>query len=154
MSQKNESAVNITEKELKDFLGHVEAISNGLQSRIKFTVDPREVSGMGPKSFSFARDALRHMQSHPDLVPNVVNLDDFVVDLTDFERLNVLSTNIQTLLDLVNNAAILAGSEANDAARIFYRHMREDAKSGVPNTKSIYDDLSRRYPNTPTKAAK
>lgn len=154
MAQKNEIAMNLTEKEVDGYVSAVNAVHDGLRSRVTYEIDPHEVSPIGPKSFSFCKKALEYMKRYPDLLPAFININDFAVDLSDYEKLNGLAENLKPLLDLINNAIILTGSEANDVARSYYRNVREAAKSGVPNAKSVYDDLAERFPCGPARVAK
>ena len=65
------------------------------------------------------------------------------------DTLNALLRTLQPLVDNMGDSVLLGGSEAYLAALVFYRSVRAAAQSGQLNAKTIYEDLSTRFPSGP-----
>ena len=101
---------------------------------------------MGDKSLAFVRKAREYATNNPELVPAFLNLPMFDADLRGVDTLNNLLRTLQPLVDNLEDSLVLSGSEAYQAALVFYRSVKAAALSGQPNAKTIADDLSARFP--------
>lgn len=108
----------------------------------------RDLPKMGDKSIAFVRKARDYAANNPDLVPRFLDLQMFEADLSGVDTLNNLLRNLQPLVDNLEDSLALSGSEAYQAALVFYRSVKSAAQSGQPNAKTIADDLSVRFPTT------
>lgn len=115
----------------------------------------RELAKMGDKSFAFVRKAREYAENHPELVPGFLDLRMYDADLQGVDVLSGLMRTLQPLVDNVGDSLLLSGSEAYQAALVFYRSVRAAAQSGQLSAKTIYEDLSARFPqNGRAKAVK
>ena len=62
------------------------------------------------------------------------------------DLLSRLQRQLAPLADNLSDSLALSGSEAYQAALIFYRNVKMAARAGVPNAKTIEADLSNRFP--------
>jgi len=75
---------------------------------------------MGDKSISFVQKALDYAGSNPALVPAFLDLAEAKKDLALSADLHQLYNQLNALATAVEDALLLAGSEAYDGALIFY----------------------------------
>ena len=148
MSQDNLFDLNIPAADLQDIQNALQTLTTKLGPHlISLSADNRrELPKMGDKSLAFVRKAREYAHNHPDLVPGFLNLDLFEADLRGVDTLNTLQRALAPLADNLEDSLMLSGSEAYQAALIFYRSVRAASQSGQPNAKTVYDDLSARFP--------
>jgi hypothetical protein len=115
------------------------------------TQERKELPKMGDKTSAFVQKALEYSQQYPDLVPNYLDLEAFAIDVQAVFQLRELAQGLVPLTDALEDSLMLSGSEAYQAALVFYHNAKNAAKVKTPNATTIYDDLSIRFPGAPTK---
>jgi hypothetical protein len=60
-------------------------------------------------------------------------------------KLNPLANLANQLTDDINDTITLAGSEALQAAMLYYGQIKEAQSKGIVTAKPIYEDLSKRF---------
>jgi hypothetical protein len=95
----------------------------------------REVPKMGEKTISFVEKAYDFAQKNPALVPAYLSLDAFGVDFGDAHGLWTLLNTVQQLEEGVDDTEMIAGSEAYQAALVFYKSVKMAAAQDVPGAK-------------------
>jgi hypothetical protein len=75
-------------------------------------------------------------------------MDDFTTDFTDAHGIMPLKVTMQQVLQTIDDTQMLAGSEAYQAALVFYSSAKTAAKQNVPGAKAVYDTLKTRFPGT------
>ncbi|HEY6530611.1 MAG TPA: hypothetical protein VIZ65_18130 [Cellvibrionaceae bacterium] len=108
---------------------------------------------MGDKTQAFVSKAREYASQNPSLVPSFLDLAAFEVDWQAVELLTRLQRQLAPLADNLNDSLALSGSEAYQAALIFYRNVKMAARAGVPKAKTIEVDLSNRFPGGSLKAS-
>jgi len=148
MSQDNLFELNIPAADLQAIQDAIQTLNTRLAPHlISLTADTRrELPKMGDKSLAFVSKAREYANNHPDMVPGFLNLALFEADLRGVDTLSNLQRTLQPLVDNLDDSLTLTGSEAYQAALVFYRSVRAAAQSGMPNAKTVYDDLSARFP--------
>jgi hypothetical protein len=58
---------------------------------------------------------------------------------------------IQTVSEGIDDTVMVAGSEAYQAALVFYNAVKAAAAQDIPGAKGVYDDLKARFPSTKRK---
>lgn len=89
--------------------------------------------------------AMQYMQSNPDFVPAFVSVEEAENDYAAFTDLREFLRPVAQITDNLDDTAVLAGSEAWQAALAFYNSVKAAAKMGVPNASAIYEDLRPRF---------
>ena len=112
----------------------------------------RELPKMGDKTVAFVRKAYEYAGSNPALCPPFLDLPEFGVDLNAVDTLLSLLRPLTQVTDMLDDSALLAGSEAYAAALSYYQAVKGAARSGVPGAQSIAEDLSQRFPGRPSNA--
>ena len=72
--------------------------------------------------------------------------DTIAVDVAAVTTLRGLEQALTPLVDAVSDSLILSGSEAYQAALVFYNNAKGAAKLRVHGAQGIYDDLAARFP--------
>ncbi len=102
---------------------------------------------------SFLDKSLDHSRHNPQFVPSFLDVYEFDKDVNLSDTLLSLARPLRSLLEKMEDTAMLARSEAYLAALLFYRSVKTAAKMGVPGAQAIYDDLKARFPGKPRKRA-
>jgi hypothetical protein len=105
-----------------------------------------DMAKMGRKTFSFVEKAYENAKQNPQFCPPYLNMDDFNSDFSDSHGLWTLLNTVQQLTDGLDDTQMSAGSEAFQAALIFYSSVHTAAAQDVSGAKAIYEDLRSRFP--------
>jgi len=122
---------------------------------INLTPDERiQLPKMGDKSVPFVTKGAEYLRIPSTPAPPYLNPEDLVVDINAFETIRQIRQIVQPIADMLDDTMLLCGSEAYVAVLAFYTYLKGAAKMNVPGAKTIYDDLSTRFPTRPTKKEK
>jgi hypothetical protein len=148
MAQKNLISFKPGEKELTEIRNLITSLNSKLLPILRtLTTDERvEMLKMGDKTHAFVNKSLDYCDQFTDFVPSFLNVDEFRIDVESLNTLRSIYTPLLETVEAVNDSIMLAGSEAYQAALIFYTSIKAAAKSGIANAETIYDDLSVRFP--------
>ncbi len=105
-----------------------------------------ELPKMGPKTLNFVEKSHEFAHENPTLVPPYLKMEDFDVDFADAHGLWTLNNRISQLEDGISDTQMAAGSEAYQAALVFYNSVKIAASSNVNGAKAVYEELKRRFP--------
>jgi hypothetical protein len=108
--------------------------------------DRKELPIMGEKSLSFVEKSFEYAKGNPDLRPNLLNLDDYSIDVADAVGLRVLKNNLHQAYEIVDDIVTLAGSEAYQSSLVFYAYVKFLAANDTPGAKTVYNELKTRFP--------
>lgn len=122
---------------------------------INLTPDERiQLPKMGDKSVPFVTKGAEYLRIPNSPAPPYLNPEDLIVDLNAFETIRQIRQIVQPIADMLDDTMLLCGSEAYVAVLAFYTYLKGAAKMNVPGAKTIYDDLSARFPSRPAKKEK
>lgn len=148
MSQVNLISTEISPAVQTDITEKISAINAALANILLFNLtgqDRKEMNKLGEKSFAFVEKALEYASTNPTLVPSYLDLPEATKDLKLFQDLNSILKLISTLNRAVEDTMMVAGSEAYDAALIFYGSVKGAGRVNVPGSQSVFEDLQKRY---------
>jgi hypothetical protein len=148
MPQENLFDLNLSAADLQAVQDAIQVLTTKLGPHlISLSVETRrELPKMGDKTLAFVRKAREYAQNHPDLVPGFLSLALFDNDLRGVDTLSNMRRALVPLSANLEDSLMLTGSEAYQAALVFYRSVKAAALSDTPNAKAIYADLSERFP--------
>ncbi|MDR2292847.1 MAG: hypothetical protein LBE11_05160 [Prevotellaceae bacterium] len=106
---------------------------------------------MGDKTLSFVEKAFDYARHYPALCPSYLNIEEFDIDMADATGLRTIHISAQQLSDSIDDTSMAAGSEAYQAALVFYNAVKIAAAQDIPGAKEIYNDLKSRFPSTKRK---
>ena len=112
----------------------------------------REMPKMGPKTIHFVEKAYDFAKQNPNLVPPFLDMDTFGNDFADAHGLWTLTNSIRQLDENINDTEMTAGSEAYQAALVFYNSVKTATAQNVSGAKAVYEDLRYRFPGSKRKA--
>lgn len=146
--QPNRISLDLDKKEQDIINNHIKGLQETLKSHLKSLTpeDRKELPKMGDKTFVFVQKALEQSEKNPELVPSYLNMGEFKKDIEAFALLRELLQPLQVLTRLLEDSMMLSGSEAYQAALIFYGAVKGAAKSNIPGAETIYKDLVSRFP--------
>jgi hypothetical protein len=111
-----------------------------------------ELPKMGEKTISFVEKAYDFAQQNPNLVPPYLDMTAFGIDFEDAHGLWTLVNSIRQLEENAGDTEMTAGSEAYQAALVFYKSVKMAAAQDVPGAKAVYEELKTRFPGGKRKA--
>ena len=100
---------------------------------------------MGDKTVAFVQKAYEYCCENPSLVPPFIDMAAFKVDVSALELLKSFYNPLTLVVEAIDDSILMSGSEAYQAALMFYGSMKTAAKSKVPNAESIYNNLFDRF---------
>lgn len=119
---------------------------------INLTPDERlQLPKMGEKSISFVTKGTEYLSLSGTPAPAYVNPEDLNIDLNAYETIRQIRQIAQPTIDMLDDTMLLCGSEAYVAVLAFYTYLKGAAKMNVPGAKTIFDDLSTRFPRRHAK---
>jgi hypothetical protein len=121
----------------------------GLLQPYMLALTPSERRGilkMGEKTLSFVEKAHEFVLQNPNLCPPFLDQKAFTVDFNDAHGLLVLHSVALQLYEGIDDTEMVAGSEAYQAALMFYNSVKQAAAHDVPGAKAIYEELHKRFP--------
>jgi hypothetical protein len=107
---------------------------------------------MGEKTLSFVEKSHEFAAQNPNLVPPFLDISEFDIDFADARNLWTLLLLANQLHENVDDTAMVAGSEAYQAALIFYNSVKMAAGQDIPGAKAVYEELKKRFPGKKRKS--
>jgi hypothetical protein len=101
---------------------------------------------MGEKTIGFVEKAFDFAKQNPNLVPPYLEVDAFGIDFADAHGLWTLLNSVQQLEEAIDDTEMIAGSEAYQAALVFYKSVKMAAAQDIPGAKAVYEELKTRFP--------
>ena len=148
MSQENLISTEIPAQTIADILNQLTAVNNSLASILIFNLtgqDRKELYKLGDKSQAFVEKSLEYASTNPTLVPTYLDLPEGKKDLKLFQDLSTILKQVSTLQRAVEDTMMVAGSEAYDAALVFYASVKGASRVNVPGSEAVFEDLQKRY---------
>jgi hypothetical protein len=113
----------------------------------------RDMLKMGDKSLSFVEKSHEYAVKNPELVPPYLNMPAFNIDFADAHGLWTCRNSALQLYEAIDDTTMAAGSEAYQAALVFYNSVKVAAANDVPGAKAIYSELKQRFPGGKRKSS-
>jgi len=108
--------------------------------------EKQELPKMGPKTLNFVEKSHQAAHENLSLVPPYLEMGAFDVDFADAHGLWKLYNRIRQLEESVADTQMTAGSEAFQAALVFYSSVKVATSNGVKGAKAVYEELKKRFP--------
>ena len=149
MSKKNQISAAITTAQSTAVFEGINSINETLKHVLTINLTGEErsaMSKMGDKTLAFVQKALEYATQHESLRPNYLDLPEAKKDYELAAGLQTIKQGLSALLRAVEDAQMMAGSEAYDAALVFYNSVKGAARSNVAGAQAIENDLKQRFP--------
>ena len=105
----------------------------------------RTIFKMGDRTVATVQKVKTYVETNPEFVPVYMDKAEFLKDEAVVAQLSPLNSLAEQLLADINDTLMLAGSEALLSAMLYYGQVKEAYKKGVPTSKPLYNDLSKRF---------
>lgn len=99
---------------------------------------------LGDKSVAFVNKSLEAAKAHPGSIPPAVKVDELERDVKLYDQLNEIARRLATLQRAVEDTAMVAGSEAYQAALQVYGFLQAGVKF-EPGLGEVVNELGRRF---------
>ncbi|MBU2494672.1 MAG: hypothetical protein KJ571_18780 [Bacteroidetes bacterium] len=114
---------------------------------VALSADERKnLAKMSDKTIPFVEKTLNYAESDPEFAPAYLNVDELKIDMKAVGQLKAFFLPLEQLNANLDDTILLAGSEAYVAALAYYNSVKQAAKMNVLKAKTIYEDLSQRFP--------
>jgi len=156
MSQKNRISASVSAEDKATVLANITSIQNTLSHMLTHSLeadDRRAMIKMGDKTVAFVQKSLDYAGNNPKIVPSYLDLEEANKDLKLSQDLQPIYNQLKALTTAIEDALMICGSEAYDAALIFYNAAKGAARSNIPGSEAILEDLQHRFPRKQAKAA-
>ncbi len=150
MSANNKISAEITPAQLAAVSTSIADLKTALNAVLIFNLTPDDRSGMlkmGDKTLAFVSKSINYAQQNPTLVPAYFDLVEAQKDYKLTTDLYLVYQQVSSLLRSIEDSNMIAGSEAYEAALVFYNSVKGASRSNVPGAQAIYDDLKQRFPS-------
>jgi hypothetical protein len=111
----------------------------------------RIIAKMGEKTLSFVEKSHEFALQNPNLVPPFLDMAAFDIDFADAHNLWTVLLVSQQIHENLDDTTMVAGSEAYQAALVFYNSVKMAARQDVPGAKAVYEELKKRFPRNKRK---
>ncbi|MBV5284143.1 MAG: hypothetical protein JZU53_17110 [Paludibacter sp.] len=148
MAQENQISTMIPAETLTDILAKVNALNASLANYLLFNLTPTdrlELSKMGDKTIAFVQKSLEYAENNPSLVPVYLDIPEAKKDFALSQDLNSVLKQVSTLQRAIEDTMMVAGSEAYNAALVFYNSVKGASRVNVPGSEAVYSDLQQRF---------
>jgi hypothetical protein len=148
MSQQNLISVSVAEEDLAEVRSAITVLRDKLAPYLQSLSpqDRQELPKMGDKSVAFVQKALEYCRLNSELVPPYLDVDEFEQDFQAVLSLRELYQPLAQLVQSLEDSQLLSGSDAYQAALMFYTSIKSAKKSNIAGAQTIYEDLSNRFP--------
>ena len=156
MSQENLISTEIPAEVMADIIEKLNGVNMSLSNILMFNLtaqDRLELRKLGDKTMPFVEKAFEYASTNPTLVPSYLDLDEAKKDLKLAQDLSTILKQVSTLNRAVEDTLMVAGSEAYDAALVFYNSVKGASRVNVAGSEAVFNDLQKRFAAKPKTAA-
>lgn len=89
--------------------------------------------------------SLEYCHQNPDIAPRFLDIEEFKNDVDTVTVLRELLQPLEQITSLLSDTMMMAGSDAYQAALVYYQAAKGAARQNIPGGESIYNDLSSRF---------
>ena len=151
MALDNLISVAFTPAELAAIDGALTTIETTLAGKvINLTPEERRrYASISSEIAQWVQKCRGYMNQVPSIVPGYIDLPELDADMQARRDLMPRLRRATSILESIDDTALLLGSDVYTNCLAFYRAVREAAKSNVPGSTSIYQDLAAQFPGRP-----
>jgi hypothetical protein len=100
---------------------------------------------MADSTLAFVEKSIGFAFSHPQFKPGYVDADAMKRDLIGYNLSNRYLAQAAEISRMLEDIAILSGSEAYLASLSFYRNLKVQVRDNQPGAKVVFDELKARF---------
>ena len=141
MSSQNLISATISPETKTGIMQKLEEIKTSLNFLL--TLQPSEIQGLfkaGNTYAPFIEKAYNVINTHPQILPGVFNIEEFKKDYTLAKDLVIISNHVDQLADGIGNTLTAANSDAMAGALEIYAAVKQN-RDKVPGLNVVYDEM-------------
>ena len=128
MKYPNLISTTIPDKDLEEILNAFSFINDKLSELVTLSREELDaLPKMGKETISFVQDSLKEAETHFELIPDDIEIDEIKKDVDLINSINQILNPLNTLQKKLENSALVAGSEAYLPSLAIYNAMKADA---------------------------
>jgi len=112
------------------------------------TTDRKRMAKIGPKTQSFVEHAEAYAEANPQFRPGHLDMAAFSAHLEAAHELWNLIDKVEQLVVTLKDTLTAEGSDALDAAYVYYNALKLAVRENVAGAKAQLEDLGSRLPHT------
>ncbi len=153
MSQPNQISFVVDDATLTEVRAAITVLRTKLVPLLKTLSeqDRRELPKIGDRTMPFVEKSYDYTGIHPELVPAYLDRDAFRTDIEALKLLQGLERELNPVMTSLADSIMLSGSEAYQAALLFYNNVKIATKVNLGSSSAVYSDLSARFPGATAK---
>lgn len=143
----NRISLSFTDEEKRQINAAVQTLSTVFASKLiaLSNADKKRLFKVSDDAIPFLEKVAHYAVSNPEFVPMFMDAGEFTKDFTAFNDLRGFVRLLSPISQNMEDTAMLAGSEADEFARMYYGATVQAAKMNVPGAQAIYEDLRQRF---------
>lgn len=145
-------SLTLTEQELQTLdqaMASIEAVI--AKKFISLTPDERQsYSQVSDKTEDWLVKVKGYMVQNPSLILNHIDVPEFNADLAARQAILPRLRRLETIYNQFDDTCMLLGTDLYHNAITYYKGLKAAAATGAPGAKTIYADLSARFPGRPS----
>jgi hypothetical protein len=151
MAQQNLVSFQVSDADMTEIKGAIATLKSKLLPNLKVLTptEKRELAKMGDKTTAFVQKTLEYCKSNPDLCPPFLDVAALEVDVNAVESIRNIYAPLLQIVEALDDTMTLSGSEAYSGSLMYYNSAKFGAKSNIAGAKTIYEELSSRFPGKP-----
>lgn len=153
MSTSNQVSINIPPEVVDTVKGLYAQITAAMEPYLITLTNSQqaELPKLGEKSLPFVIKGSEYLSIPGTPTPPYLEVGELNADLRAYETIRQIRQAALPTIEMLDDTMLLCGSEAYVAVLAFYNYLKGAAKMGVPGAKTIYEDLSSRFPGRTMK---
>ncbi len=143
----NRISIEISEADAAAINGAIATLAEKLQPILIAldAEDKRNMAKLGEKSVAFVEKTMQYAESNKEFLPPFIDVGEMKKGYAAFKMLNGFLRPLQQITKNLDDTATFCGSDTITSSLAFYNSVKQAAKMSVPNSSTIYDDLSQRF---------
>lgn len=151
MSLNNKISAEITAEQMTKVSAQLAEAKVTLKDVLIFNLTAGERQAMlkmADRTLAFVGRAISHAKQSPGLVPSFLDVAEAQKDYKLAADLYEIYLEQSKFLRSIEDAMMVAGSEAYEAALVFYNAVKGAHRSNIAGTQDIYEDLKQQFPRS------
>jgi len=102
---------------------------------------------LGNKTIPFVEKVIEYADTEPQFIPPYLDLAELKRDYAAVNTLNLFHRPLNEIISNISDTLMEEGSDSYRNSLKYYESVKTVAKNDVPNAKTIYEDLKKRFEN-------
>jgi hypothetical protein len=152
MAIDNMISLSLTNEELQTIDNALATIESVMSNKfINLTPDERKsYSQVSDKTEDWIGRVKTYMAQSPELVLGHIDVAEYNADYEARQAILPRKRRLKNIFELFDDTCMLIGSDLHYNAIAYYKGLKAEAATNAPGAKTIYADLSSRFPGRPS----